>query len=424
MQMPQRFSPTPAVAVIGAGPYGLSTVAHLRDAGVPTVAFGDAMSFWREGMPSGMMLRSSPRASSISDPRGELSLRRWAQEHGCELGEVLPLKDFLEYGMWFKERAVADLDARAVAQVREQGGGFELTLSDGERLEVERVVVAVGLGSFPRTPAVFAGLPSTRVSHASVNTAMEAFRGQSVAVVGIGQSALEGAALLHEAGARVEVLGRRPAIRWLGAWSDVSANGEDAPIVPSVPAPYKQTWRARTGLHWRPAPTEVGGRFESWLGAAPDVVRHLPRRIRTPLTASCVQPAGSWWLPERLHEVPISLSCEVLAAQEREGQVQLRLDDGSERHVDHVLLGTGYAVDVHQYPFLDTALNARLRTVDGSPVLGRGFESSVPGLHFVGAPSCESFGPAMRFVVGTAYAAPTLTSRVLGRRGRPFRWAF
>jgi cation diffusion facilitator CzcD-associated flavoprotein CzcO len=422
--MSTSFSPDTEVAVIGAGPYGLSTVAHLRDASVPTVAFGDAMSFWREGMPSGMLLRSSPRASSLSDPRGELSLRRWADDHGCDLGDVLPLKDFVEYGMWFKERAVPDLDPRTVERVRQDGGGFELTLSDGERVGVERVVVAAGLGNFAHTPAVFADLPSTRVSHARANIVMEAFSGQSVAVVGIGQSALEGAALLHEAGALVEVLGRRSAIRWLGAWSDVSANGGDAPIVPRVRTPPKRTWRARTGLHWRPAPTEVGGRFESWLGAAPDVLRHLPRRIRVPLTASCVQPAGAMWLPDRLHEVRISLSRRVVAAHETEGQVQLRLDDGSERCVDHVLLGTGYAVDVRGYPFLDHALSARLRTIGGSPILGGGFESSIPGLHFVGAPSCESFGPAMRFVVGTAYAGPTITRRILGRRGPSFRWAF
>jgi cation diffusion facilitator CzcD-associated flavoprotein CzcO len=422
--MPQSSSPTPTVAVIGAGPYGLSAVAHLRDAGVPTVAFGDAMAFWREGMPGGMLLRSSPRASSLSDPRGELSLSSWAGAHGRELGSVLPLEAFLEYGSWFKDHVVPDLDPRSVERVREDDGGFELTLCDGERARVERVVVAAGLHNFARTPTVFADLPATRVSHACANTAMEAFSGQSVAVIGLGQSALEGAALLYEAGARVEVLGRRSEVHWLGGWSDARANGGPAPVVPTVTAPYKQTWRARTGLHWRPAPTEVGGRVESWLGAAPDVLRHMPRRVRAPLTERCVRPAGARWLPDRLREVNISLSCTVVEARELDGRVRLLLDDGSERWVDHVLLGTGYEVDVRGYPFLDPELSARLRTVGGSPILCGGFESSLRGLHFVGAPSCESFGPVMRFVVGTAYAAPTLTRRILGRRGPTFRWAF
>ena len=39
-----------------------------------------------------------------------------------------------------------------------------------------------------------------------------------------------------------------------------------------------------------------------------------------------------------------------------------------------------------------------------------------PALHFLGAPSAWSYGPLMRFVAGTEFAAPTLTRAVLGRR--------
>jgi hypothetical protein len=45
-------------------------------------------------------------------------------------------------------------------------------------------------------------------------------------------------------------------------------------------------------------------------------------------------------------------------------------------------------------------------------------------LHFVGAAAAESFGPTMRFVVGTAYTAPALAQYVQGRRTPIFRWAF
>jgi hypothetical protein len=114
----------------------------------------------------------------------------------------------------------------------------------------------------------------------------------------------------------------------------------------------------------------------------------------------------------------------VTKAEDREGHVHLRLDDGSERSIDHVVLGTGYSIDVRQYPFLDPELLADLRLSEGSPVLHRGLESSVPGLHFLGAPAAESFGPTMRFVVGTAYTAPALTQHVLGQRRPLFRWAF
>ena len=88
------------------------------------------------------------------------------------------------------------------------------------------------------------------------------------------------------------------------------------------------------------------------------------------------------------------------------GRLRLRLDnDGSSREVDHALLGTGYRVDVTRYPFLPSELSAGLAQVNGFPKLTAGFESSIAGLHFMGAPSSWNFGPLMFFVCGTDYGA-------------------
>ncbi len=140
-----------------------------------------------------------------------------------------------------------------------------------------------------------------------------------------------------------------------------------------------------------------------------------------PLTYHCIRPAGAHWLPDRLRAAKLTLGQEVVEATPEGERVRLRLDDGSERVVDHVLLGTGYDIDVRRYPFIDTTLGSQLRVKDGYPLLGRGLESSVPGLHFVGAPAAESFGPTMRFVVGTAYTAPARSrSTCWGGAGRSF----
>ncbi len=440
--MTQAMSDAPAptsdrpVVVIGAGPHGLAAVAHLRGAGVPVRAFGEPLAFWRETMPAGMWLRSAPRASSISDPADALTLARWGAEQDRKIDSIVPIGDFIEYGTWFQQRAAPDLDRRLVASVRRDAWGFAVTLADGEQISASRVVVAAGLAPFAYVPPLFADMPPADmppaemppalVSHACATPDLERFAGRAVAVIGAGQSALESAALLHEAGAEVEVIGRTPAIFWLGDWSpEESAAGDGSvPAVPSTPAPVSQSWRARHGIYWRPAPTDVGGRLTSWVGAAPDVVRHLPRPVRAPLTYHCIRPAGAYWLPERLRAVTITLGRSVARVSEREDRVALALDDGSSRTVDHVLLGTGYAIDVRRYPFLDPALAAQLRVVQGSPVLRRGLESSVPGLHFLGAPAAESFGPVMRFVVGTSYTAPALAQGILGSRRPLFRWAF
>jgi hypothetical protein len=92
--------------------------------------------------------------------------------------------------------------------------------------------------------------------------------------------------------------------------------------------------------------------------------------------------------------------------------VRLTLDDQTERHVDHVLLGTGYRVDIAQYDFLTRPLIANVQRVDGWPVLQSGFRSSVPGLHFVGAPAARSFGPLLHFVAGTEFCSRELVRTI------------
>jgi hypothetical protein len=83
-----------------------------------------------------------------------------------------------------------------------------------------------------------------------------------------------------------------------------------------------------------------------------------------------------------------------------------------------VLLATGYRVDVALYDFLAPELLKTVRRVDGYPLLGPGFESSLPGLHFLGAPAARSFGPVCRFVSGTPYTARALARRIAGKARR------
>ena len=108
----------------------------------------------------------------------------------------------------------------------------------------------------------------------------------------------------------------------------------------------------------------------------------------------------------------------VTAASSVDGQVVLKLDDNARRRVDHVLLATGYRVDISRYDFLAPELLKAVRRIEGYPLLGPGFESSVPGLHFLGAPAARSFGPVCRFVSGTPYAARNL-ARCIARKTDP-----
>ncbi len=384
---------------MGAGPLGLAVAAHLRDGGIRPFICGDPMSFWREQMPRGMLLRSPLRASNIGSPRGELALQRWADAERRELSSPLPLEDFVAYGQWFQRAAAEDLDRRRAASIESTGTGFRLVLEDGDELTATRVVVAAGIAPFAFIPGELRDLPRELVSHSSHHDDFAAFAGRHVAVVGAGQSALESSALLHEAGATVELIFRSQQIVWLDP----------------MPA-----WR----LPKMGAPTAVGGPRASWLAAAPDIFRRLPRASQPGLAYRCIRPAASAWLHTRTDEVAFTSAQRIVSAQERDGQLQIALSDSSERRVDHLMLATGFDVDIRRYPFLPAELTRQLALAGGYPVLRRGLESSLDGLFFAGAPAAHTFGPVMRFVTGSCYSAPAIARRVLGRRQPPISWAF
>ena len=146
---------TSDVAVIGAGPYGLAVASHLQVGGLETRVFGEPMSFWRRHMPDRMVLRSSPTASSISDPEHRLTLARYSAATGRPVKNPLPLADFLDYADWFRAEAPIEVDQRRIIRIETVSGGFRLHLDGGQTVEVRRVVVAAGIARFARRPAVF-----------------------------------------------------------------------------------------------------------------------------------------------------------------------------------------------------------------------------------------------------------------------------
>jgi FAD-dependent urate hydroxylase len=384
------------VVIIGAGPYGLAVAAHLRARGIEPSVFGRPMSFWEEHMPKGMLLRSPWRASHISDPGRRMTLDAYEQQ-SQSLERPLSGAEFVSYGHWFQRSGVPNLDRRLVSVVDRTGGDFTLVLEDGERRSARHVVIATGLRHFAHRPEEFHRLEPEIAVHSMNVTDPQRYRGRSVAVIGSGQSAVETAALAHEAGGEVELIARAPAIRWLTRSARLHGRGE---IVQYI-------------LY---APTDVGPAGLSWIVALPDAFRRLPEKTQRRLAYRSIRPAAASWLVDRTDGVRLTLGRRVVRADSNRTGAQLTLDDGSARHVDDVVLGTGYAVDAAREPVIGPTIGEHLALNGGYPVLGRGLESSVPRLHFVGAYAALSFGPVMRFVSGTRYTARAVADRI-ARRG-------
>jgi hypothetical protein len=388
------------VAVIGAGPYGLSLGAHLSSAMVDTRVFGRPMSFWRRNMPKAMRLVSCWEASHIADPDDLLSLDAYAAVTGLGRREPLRREDFVRYGEWFQEMALPDLVVRNVESLESGRRGFWLTLEGGEAINARRVVVATGLANQEFRPTPFRGLPAELVSHTVDHASLEVFRGQKVAVIGRGQSACESAALLAEAGADVELICRGP-IRWLGSQT------------------FSQTprrsgaWRVIRMLASSPGPFPL-----NWLNAAPDAMHRVPPGWRTWLDSFGLRARAASSLKPRLAGLRVDAGRTVHRARPSRAGVMLDMDSGS-RAFHHVLLATGYKFDIAKLGFLGPELASRIITDEGSPVLSSGYESSLRGLHFVGPSAVKSFGPLLGVVAGAGHAARAVTAHVLADRSGP-----
>jgi FAD-dependent urate hydroxylase len=377
------------VAVLGAGPYGLATGAHLHKiAGLDVQVFGDPMEFWKSQMPAGMFLRSPWSASQISDPASEFTLAGYRKLLGREIPAPIPLDDFVGYGIWFQQNAVPEILQQKIKTVRHDASGFHLTLETGASWTARHLVIAGGIKPFARRPDQFAGLFPHFASHSSDQRDVNQFKGKRVAVIGAGQSALESAALIFEAGADVEVLVREPNVHWLGWRAKLQKLGPISRLL------Y--------------APTDVGPAGVSRIVSIPNTVKYFPRPVQNWFRTRSLRPAGSRWLSERLKNVPIRTECVVTSAKPVGENLHLTLSDSSSREVDHVVLGTGFRIDISRYSFLSPELVQSIHQVDGFPLLNSTFEASVPGLRILGAPSSWTFGPLMYFVAGTEFAARTV----------------
>jgi thioredoxin reductase len=403
-RLPPRSSTKDTVAIVGAGPYGLAAAAHLKRAGLDVVVFGEPMETWLRHMPDGMLLRSHAQASHIADPDGALGLDAFLGARDLSFSGAIPLPTFVEYGLWFQREVAPDVDRRRVRGLTTCGDEFDLTLEDGARFGAARVVVAAGIVPFAWRPTEFAGLPPDYASHTSDHTDLARLADGPIVVVGGGQSALESAALLTEAGRSVELLIRGRSIRWL------PASG------PRTRIPLASYAYDRIG---------IGGLRSSWLFASPRLFSHLPESWRTASAEQAIGPAGADWLQARLELVPVTFGRFTKAVSARNGEVVLHLDDGSSRTAAHVLLATGYRIDVRRYTFLSPELLQRIPTRGGAPLLRAGYEAArLPKLHFLGAAAAETFGPVNRFVSGTWAAARSVTRAASGGRTRRggFSW--
>jgi thioredoxin reductase len=384
------------VVVVGAGPYGLTTAAHLRGRGLNVAVFGKVLELWRDRMPTGMFLRSHWWATNLSDPGKKYSFDRFfKQSDKYKKCYPVPIEAFVDYALWFQQHAVPDVDETYVTCVEHHDGQFLLTLEDGRKVQSPVVVMAVGLYYYANHPEEYSHMPAELVSHAYDHSDFSEFAGKQVIMVGGGQSAIEYSALLNEAGAKVHVVARRP-IHWLDP-----DRANERSLMEQIKAPT----------------AGIAPGWKNWiLEYVPYLFYRFPQPKKDRYTRNHYNAAASDWLRDRiigkvtLHEG--QTITEMREAAGEAGGVEVTLSNGEHLRVDHVMLGTGYQVDINKLEMVHPSLRAEIRSDNNIPILNHWFESSVPGLYFVGLTSVRAFGPLYRFVLGNKATATRVASAV------------
>jgi len=388
------------VAIVGAGPYGLSIASHFRHRGIPFRVFGKVMDSWLAHMPKGMCLKSDGFASNIYDPEAKFTLGHFCAEKGikyADTGIPVAIDTFTSYGLAFKERMVPELEDKMVTSLDRAADGFTVRLDDGETLKARQVVLAVGITHFEYIPSSLSSLPAEFLSHSARHREVDTSRGRRVAIIGGGASALDLAGLMHEAGVQVELISRRKELKFHNAPTGKPRSW------------WQQIRHPKSGLG-----PGMRSRFYS---DAPWAFYYLPQSLRLEIVRKALGPSGGWFIRDKvMGKVPLTLGYTPERAEVQDGKVKLylRAEDGTTREVvaEHVVAATGYKVDLERLKFLTAGIRSELKTLNGSPVLSSKFESSIPGLYFAGVAAANSFGPLMRFAYGAGFAARTITRAV------------
>lgn len=364
--------------IIGAGPFGLAMAAHTQHLGIDYIIVGKPMEFWKMNMPDGMYLRST--CDWHLDTTGEHTIDKFlqTQQRNCKEVEPLSRQFYLLYVQWFITQKKIECMPSYIQQLDYANYGYRAVTDDGVTIHAKFVVVAIGFKYFKNLPdEIINRLPASGYSHTCNLVDMCLMKNKRVLILGGRQSAFEWAALLHEAGAE------------------------------TIHLSYRHSTPAFTASNW------------SWVNELVDHLVEDPSWFRnlSPEEKDAVS-KKLWeegrlklepWLAPRIMQDFVYLwphTFLVRSTALANGACEVLLNNDRAITVDHIILATGYKVNIGKVPFLVNGnILSMLKTDNDFPVLDEYFQTNLPGLFITSMPASQYFGPFFGFTIGVRTSA-------------------
>ncbi len=344
------------VLIVGAGPYGLSLANFMTAKGHPFKIIGKPMELWKEHTFSDADLRSDMATSEISHPENAYSIQKFRALHvkdGNAISERVSVHEYRQYIEWVLQEIPYDIQENYLMELTRNGESFRAELDTGEVIEAKQVVIATGVAHHLKIPDEFR--EARHVIHSYFTQEIEALRGKKVLVVGAGQSAAEAMEICQQNDNHVD-------------------------------------WYSRKEPRFYSEPLDLPKWIFNLVVKSAGFFRRLPhgviQKMFSIFSATTMTPDNELKLQNitRFSEMP-------------------DLDS-----YDHVISATGYEYTLNHMSFLSEELRNSLEMRFAMPRIDKNFMSSSRDLYFIGPATEMFFGPPMKFMIGSQYVAPKLSS--------------
>lgn len=210
------------VCIVGAGMCGLVAAFALKREGITNIRQIDAAPAGREGpwvtYARMRTLRSPKHLTGPAMGMAALTFRAWFEAQwgaaAWEQSGRIPRAQWMDYLIWYRKALGLAVENGVTLKTLTPDDGFWWLETEGAgRFPARKVILANGRDALGgnRVPEVAAGLPAALVSHTRDDIDFTALKGKRVAVLGGGASACDNAAETLEAGAaEVHHFIRRP----------------------------------------------------------------------------------------------------------------------------------------------------------------------------------------------------------------------